>query len=183
MKNILGKIFGTLVLIAVLVAPPARALDMFLDIPGIPGESTTSLPLNQIDVLAWSWGMSNPGSAQIGGGGGAVKANFQDLSLTKYVDKASPLLMLRCANGAHISKVTLYVRKAGSKPTDYIKIIMTEVLVTSVSTGGSGGEDRLTENISLNFAQVEFDYTPTTPDGTTDTPVVFQWDIAGNVAP
>ena len=52
------------------------------------------------------------------------------------------------------------MRKAGEKPVEYIKIKMEEVLITSISTGGSGGEDRLTENVTLNFAKVSLDYVP-----------------------
>ena len=175
MINIFGKLFGILCLAAVLVALPASAaINMFLDITGIPGESTDPTHTGQVDVLAWSWGMSNPGVAG-GAGGGASKANFQDLSLTKYVDKASPLLMLHCANGAHISKATLYVSKSGATNSEYIKIILTDILVTSVSTGGSGGEDKLTENISLNFSKVEYDYSP---DGTAASYIPFTWNIA-----
>jgi type VI secretion system secreted protein Hcp len=161
-------------------SPLRAALDMFLDIPGIPGESVDIVHKDQIDVLAWGWGMSNPGTVQAGGGAGAGKANFQDLSVTKYVDKASPLLMADCAKGSHVDKATLFVRKAGKVPIEYIKIQLTNVLVRSVSTGGSGGEDRLTENISLNFAQMQMDYVPTKPDGSADPAVSFKWDIASN---
>jgi type VI secretion system secreted protein Hcp len=104
----------------------------------------------------------------------------QDLSITKYVDKSSPVLMLMVANGKHIVDATLTVRKAGENPIKYIVIKMKEVMVTSLSTGGSGGEDRLTENITLNFGEVEFDYLPQKTDGTADTAVSFKWDIAGN---
>jgi type VI secretion system secreted protein Hcp len=173
MKSILGKLFGGLCLAAVLVALPAHAaVDMFLDIPGVSGESTDPVHTNQMDVLAWSWGMSNSGGVV----GGAGKANFQDVSFTKYVDTASSVLMLHCANGAHFTTATLYVLKAGATPNDYIKIIMTDVLVTSVSTGGSGGEDKLTENVSLNFAKVEFDYTPISNGKV----IPFRWDIGAN---
>jgi type VI secretion system secreted protein Hcp len=184
MKHIFRKLCGAACLAAVMIALPAQAaLDMFLDLgSGIPGESTDSVHKDQVDVLAWSWGMSNSGSAQVGGGAGAGKVSVQDLSVTKYVDKSSPLLMLHCANGAHIAKATLYVRKSGATPVEYIKVIMTDVLVTSVSTGGSGGEDRLTENISLNFAKVEFDYVPVDAKGTPGTAIQFKWDIAGNAA-
>ena len=180
MKSLLGKSLSTLSIAAVLLALPASAaVDMFLDLgAGIPGESTDKVHSKQVDVLAWSWSMSNPSTTPSVAG----KASFQDISVTKYVDKSSPLLMLRCANGAHIPTATLFVRKAGTIPIEYIKIIMTEVIVTSVATGGSSGEDRLTENISLNFAKVEFDYVPTKADGTPDTMIPFKWDITGNVA-
>jgi len=181
MKCILGKWFGALIFAAVLVTPPAQAaVDMFLNIEGIPGESTDKDHKDQVDVLAWSWGMSNSGTTHDGGGGGAGKVNIQDLSLTKYVDKSSPLLMLRCANGQHIAKATLFVRKAGVKPIEYIKIELTDVLVSSVSTGGSGGEDRLTENVTLNFAKIKYDYVPIKADGSPDTAITFSWNIPLN---
>lgn len=157
------------------------ALDQFLKIEGeIEGESKDKDHKKDIDILAWSWGMSNAGSFHVGGGGGSGKANFQDLSLTKWVDVASPVLELYCANGDHFEEATLFVRKAGKKPLEYLIIKMTNVLVTSVSTGGSGGEDRLTENVTLNFEKVEVKYTPQKDDGSGGTPKEFKWDIGAN---
>ncbi|TVR51884.1 MAG: type VI secretion system tube protein Hcp [Puniceicoccaceae bacterium] len=159
------------------------AVDMFLDLgKEISGESMDKKHKGTIDVLAWSWGASNSGTFHVGGGGGAGKANFQDISVTKYVDKATPKLLLYCANGDHLDQAVLTVRKAGKNPLEYIKITMKKVLVTSLSTGGSGGEDRLTENISLNFAQVQVDYVEQKPDGSGHPPVAFTWDIAANAS-
>ncbi len=183
MKRTSGVLLTVLCLAAVLVTVPARAaVDMFLGFEGptIVGESKDSVHAGKVDVLAWSWGMSNSGTTHTGGGTGAGKANFQDLSLTKYVDKASPVLMKKCADGTHIAKATLIVRKAGEKPLEYIKITMEEVMVTSVSTGGSGGEDRLTENISLNFAKVKFEYIPQKADGSGDAAIPMGWNIVEN---
>jgi type VI secretion system secreted protein Hcp len=158
------------------------ALDMFLKIATIDGETADKemLKTKEIDILAWSWGVSNSGTTHVGGGGGAGKANFQDISVTKYVDASSHALLLGCATGEHFATATLTVRKAGKTQIKYIVIEMTEVLISSVSTGGSGGEDRLTENISLNFATVKFSYTPQKPDGTAGTPLPFSYDIAAN---
>ena len=183
-KSTSKKLFCALWLAAwALTLPSEAATDMFLDLGAdIPGESKDPSHLNQVDVLAWSWGMSNSGTTHVGGGTGVGKANFQDLSLTKYVDKASPKLMLQCAKGALIPTVTLFVRKSGLN-AEYIKITLSNVLVSSVSTGGSSGEDRLTENVTLNFSVVTFDYVPTKPDGTAGETVSFSWDIAGNIQP
>lgn len=159
------------------------AVDMFLTIEGeIEGETQDHKFKGEggIDVLAWSWGCSQSGSFHTGGGGGAGKANFQDVSVTKWVDKSSPVLMLYCANGDHFPSATLTVRKAGKKPLEYIIIKMKKVLVTSVSTGGSGGEDKLTENVTLNFAQVMVDYVPQKEDGSGEAAKSFKWDIAAN---
>lgn len=157
------------------------AVDMFLKLEGIDGESVDKTHAKSIDVLAWSWGMSQSGTFHVGGGGGAGKANFQDISITKWVDRSSPTLMAKIATGEHITKATLTVRKAGKTPLEYIIIEMDKVLVSSLSTGGSGGEDRLTENISLNFASVKTKYVPQKEDGSGDPEVEFGFDISKNV--
>jgi type VI secretion system secreted protein Hcp len=157
------------------------AVDMFLDIEGeIAGESKDKTHKDEIDVLAWSWGMSQAGTFHGGGGGGAGKANFQDISFTKWIDKSSPVLMLYCANGDHFEKATLTVRKAGKTPLEYLTIVMKKVLITSVSTGGSGGEDRLTENVTLNFADVEVKYIEQTDEGGEGAKPEFKWSIREN---
>ncbi|MBK1694026.1 Hcp1 family type VI secretion system effector [Chromatium weissei] len=160
------------------------AFDMLLKINGIEGESKIKGFEKQIDVLAWSWGESNSGSFHTGGGGGSGKVNVQDLSFTKWVDIASPLLLLYCATGQHIPDATLTIRKAGGKvgsdAINYLIITMKELMVTSVSTGGSGGEDRLTENVTFNFAKVEFKYTPQDEKGAGGTAKTFKWDIEAN---
>ena len=158
------------------------AVDMFLEIKGeIKGESQDASHKGAIDVLAWSWGLSSSGSFHAGGGGGSGKANFQDISITKWVDLSSNKLQLYCANGDHFTEARLIVRKAGKKPIEYITIKMENVLITSVSTGGSGGEDKLTENVTLNFAKVEYVYKEQKPDGSAGADQPFKWDIAGNV--
>ena len=158
------------------------AMDQFMELKGIEGETDDKVygPKKAIDVLAWSWGMSQSGSFHVGGGGGAGKANFQDLSFTKYVDNSSPTLMQMLATGDHIVDGTLTVRKAGKTPLEYIKVKMKKIMVTSLSTGGSGGEDKLTENVTLNFAEVEFDYTNQLPTGGAGTMVPFKFDISKN---
>ena len=134
------------------------AVDIFLELDGIKGESKDHKHKDQIDVLSWSWGMSQSGTAHMGGGAGAGKVAVQDLNFTHYIDKSSPTLMLHCCNGKHIKKAKLFVRKAGEKPLEYLTIEMEDLLVSHVSTGGSHGEDRLTENVTLNFAKVKAEY-------------------------
>ena len=157
------------------------AMDMFIKIGELKGESKDKTHKDEIDVLAWSWGMSNSGSAQAGGGAGAGKANVQDLSFTKYIDKSSPDLMLACCNGKHFDSAILTVRKAGETPLEYLIVTLTELIITSVSTGGSGGEDRLTENVTLNFAKVKVDYKEQTATGGVGDKPSMTWDVAQNV--
>jgi type VI secretion system secreted protein Hcp len=159
------------------------AVDMFIKIDDVKGEAQDDKHKDEIDVLAWSWGMSQSGTMHAGGGGGGGKVSVQDLSFTKWIDKSSPNLMTYCSSGAQYKEAKLTVRKAGGKePLEYLIITMKDVIVTSVSTGGSGGEDRLTENVSLNFAAVLVDYQAQKPDGSKDGgPVKYGWDIAANV--
>lgn len=158
------------------------AVDMFLKCTDLPGESVDKTHAGTIDILAWSWGMSQSGTTHAGPGAGAGKVNVQDMSITKYVDKSSPKLQLFCCNGKHVGEAVLIVRKAGETPLEYIKITMTDLIISSVSTGGSGGEDRITENVSLNFATVKFEYTPQDSTGKGGTAVPYTWKIAENVA-
>lgn len=159
------------------------ATDMFLKLEGMEGEAQDSEHKNEIDVLAWSWGMSQSGTTHMGPGAGAGKVNIQDISLTKYIDSASHSLVQCCCQGKHFGEALLTVRKAGGdKPLEYVVIKMTDVIVSSVSTGGSGGEDRLTENVSLNFAKVNFAYTPQKPDGSGGAVKEFGYDIPANKA-
>jgi len=155
--------------------------DMFLKIEGIQGESVDKVHADEIDVLSWSWGMSQSGSMHVAGGGGAGKVAVQDLTITKYVDRANPNLMQKCCTGEHYKGATLTIRKAGADPLEYLVITMTDLLVTSVSTSGSGGEDRLVETITLNFAEFQQVYTPQTKDGSGGAAVDVAFHIAQNV--
>lgn len=138
------------------------ALDMHLKLEGgditFTGESKHSVHKDQIQLLAWSWGLSQSGSFGHGSGGGAGKANVQDISFTKYIDKSSTAFIKGVVTGAHIGTATLFVSKAGGKQEDYFTVKLTSAMVTSYTTGGSGGEDMLTENITLSFAKFDIEY-------------------------
>jgi type VI secretion system secreted protein Hcp len=158
------------------------AVDMFLKIGDIVGESKDKTHKDEIDVLAWSWGASNSGSFHTGGGGGAGKVNVQDLSFTKFIDLATTELFLATCNGKHFPEATLIVRKAGETPLEYLTVVMNDVLITSYSTGGSGGEDRLTENVTLNFAKVKLTYKEQAAKGAQAKAPSVSWNIQENVA-
>lgn len=156
------------------------AVDMFLKMDTLAGESVDKTHKGEIQILAFSFGATQSGTTHVGGGGGSGKVNFQDISFTKYIDKSTPLILQTVANGKHFKEATLTVRKAGEHPLEYLKIKLNEILVSSYSSGGSGGEDRLTENVTLNFAKIDVTYTPQKPDGTGDVAVVMAYDIAAN---
>lgn len=157
------------------------AVDMFLKLDGVKGESADSKHKEEIDILAFSWGLSQSGSAHLGGGQGAGKVSVQDLTVTKFIDKSSPTLTLFCANGKHIAKGTLTVRKAGENPVEYLVIDFTDLMVSHVAPGGSGGEDRLTESLSLNFAKFEYKYKEQAADGSAKPEVRVAYDIKQNL--
>ena len=137
------------------------AVDMFLDIDNVQGESSDDAHAGEIDILAWSWGTYFNGRCTA----------IQDVSFTKYVDLSSPTLLMGQMMGQVYEKAILTVRKAGNTPVEYITIEFRNVYVSSISTGGSGGEDRLTENMSLNFESAEFAYTPQDDQGNLLTPI------------
>ena len=157
------------------------AVDMFLKIESkCDGESKDQEHADEIDVLAFSWGMTQSGSMHTGSGGGSGKVNVQDMSITKYLDKATTVLMQKCCSGKHFDRAILTCRKAGDTPIEYMKVTMEPVMVSSVSEGGSGGEDRQTENITLNFAKVWVEYTPQKDDGSPDAANELGWNIENN---
>jgi type VI secretion system secreted protein Hcp len=153
---------------------------MFIKIGDIKGEAQDGDHKDSIDVLAWSWGLSQSGTTHMGSGGGAGKVNVQDLSFTKYVDASSTALVVSACKGTHIKEAKLTVRKAGDTPLEYIKITLEDCLVSSLSTGGSGGEDRLTENVTLNFAKFKVEYTSQAKTGGKAATTTAAWDIAAN---
>ncbi len=159
------------------------AVDMFLKIAGVDGESIDKAHQGEIDILSWSWGMSQSGTTHVGGGGGSGKVSVQDITLTKYVDASSPALLLSCCKGTHLDQAVLVVRKAGESPLEYIKLTMKEVIVSQLATGGRGGEDRLTETLTLNFAEFKFEYqTQSRKGGKEGGARIAAWNIAENAA-
>lgn len=152
------------VLIVGSYAPWASALEMYLEIDNVKGEVTADGHVDAIEVLAWSWGVKSSVSVTPGQPRKLGPTEVQDLSATKYQDLASAPLLLGVLRGDRFPSATLFVVKQSlSNPKTVLRIKMTDVLITSVSTGGAGGEERLTENITLNFATVEFRYEASGP--------------------
>jgi type VI secretion system secreted protein Hcp len=157
------------------------AVDMFLKLDGIKGESKDSKHPDEIHIESFSWGLSQTGAHGAGGGGGAGKVSVHDISVTKFLDKASPELMLACCNGKHIKEGLITVRKAGENPVEYLKIKLTDILISGVQDAGHGS-DLLTENVTLNFAKFHVDYQEQGKDGkAAGGPVKMGWDVKQNV--
>jgi len=157
------------------------AVDFFLKLDGIEGESSDSKHKNEIDLESWSWGETNAGSFSSGGGGGAGKVSMQDFHFVMRVNKASPKLLEACATGEHIKKAVLICRKAGKEQQEYLKMVFSDCLISSFQTGGSGGADLIPcDQISLNFSQIEYEYKEQKPDGTLGGAVKAGYDLKGN---
>ncbi len=161
---------------------PVSAATAFLDVEGISGESTDAKHPGSIVVLAFDHGIANHTTGGSGGGGGAGKAALRDFTFTHAIDKASPALFLACATGKHIKKATLFVRKAGGNGFEYLKVTLTDVLVSSVhthtqapSTGAGPVED-----VSLSAAKLEIAYAQQKPDGSAGPVTKGSWNVKTN---
>jgi type VI secretion system secreted protein Hcp len=154
------------------------ALDFFLQIDGIAGESRDSKHKGAIDVLSWSWGESNIAPHGTGGGGGAGRVAFQDLSFTMPLSKASPALFLACATGQHFKQAKLFVQRAGGKAAgDFLTWTFSDVLVTSYQTGASEGQDLPLDSLAMNFSKAQISYKAQKADGSLDTAITAGFDV------
>jgi type VI secretion system secreted protein Hcp len=155
------------------------ASDIFAKIGDIKGESVDAKHKDEIEVLSFSWGVTNSGSVGGGGGGGAGKATFQDLSFIHKIDKASPLLMRACATGAHLKEATITHRKAGKGQQDYLIVKLNDIIITGVTDGVASGQAG-SETVGLAFAKIDLEYKPQKPDGSLDTGIHFKYDLKAN---
>jgi type VI secretion system secreted protein Hcp len=155
------------------------AVDVFLKIEGIEGESADEKHGNEIDVLSYSWGVSQTGTASYGGGMGAGKANFGDFNFMMRMNKATPKLMTACSTGEHIKGATLSCRKAGGKQEDYMVYKFYDLLISSYQTSASSEEP--TESISFNYSKMEMEYKIQDAKGQVKTAGVYKYDLKKNV--
>jgi type VI secretion system secreted protein Hcp len=153
--------------------------DMFLKIDGIDGETEDKKKANEIEILSFTWGVMQHGTAAIGGGLGAGKTSLSDFNFVKRVDKSSPNLFFKCATGEHIKNAILTCRKAGGQQEDYLVVTFEDVLITSYQTSGVGaeGEDIVSDNVSLTFKKVKVDYKPQKSDGKLGASVLKGYDV------
>lgn len=155
--------------------------DMFIKINGIDGESKDGAHQNEIDVLHWDWTVTQESTMHTGSGGGAGKAQVNDLVFEHYVDRATPNLFKYCVTGKHIPEAKLTIRKAGGSPLEYLKITMTDVVVTRVSPGGSSTDDvKVREKVGLSFAKVKSEYIVQNQQGGSGGAITASYDIQKN---
>jgi type VI secretion system secreted protein Hcp len=151
--------------------------DFLLKIDGIDGESEQKGHEKAIDVLSWSWGASNSGSMSVGSGGGTGKVNMQDFHFVMAFNNASPKLMQQCSTGEHIKKAQLFVRKSGGDPKEYMTWTFHDLLISSYQTGGHGGGDLPTDQVSFNYSKVELEYKPQDAKGQLGASVFGKFDL------
>ena len=154
------------------------ASDIFAKIGDIKGESLDDKHKDEIEVLSFSWGVTNAGGTS-GGGVSAGKATFQDLSIVHHIDKASPLLLKACATGTHIKDATITHRKAGKGQHEYLIVKLNDVIITGVTHGGTGDQP-FSESVRLAFAKVDLEYRPQKQDGSLDAGIHFKYDLKTN---
>ena len=158
------------------------AVDTFLQIDGIPSESTDDRHAKWIEVLSFSHGVSQMASASQSSAGGktVARCDHQDFSIVKELDKASPLLNLNCCNGTHINKMTLELCRAGGDKQPYMRYTFEGVIVSSVSIGGGGGGIP-TESVTFNYSKINWIYIETdVKTGKKKGEVKKWWDLGKN---
>jgi type VI secretion system secreted protein Hcp len=159
-------------------------VDFFLKIDTIKGESLDAKHKDEIELQSWSWGAMNSGSFQSTSGGGSGKISVQDFTFAQVIQKSSPLLVKACATGQHIPNAWLCCRKAGggNQPgQEYLKLHFYDLLVSHYQTGGHPGDVVPTDSISLNFAKMEYSYSPQKQDGSLDGALIAVMDLKQNV--
>ncbi len=156
------------------------ASDVYLKIEGIDGESTDDAHADWIELMSFSHGVSqmvSPASSTGGRTGGRV--DFQDFSVVKEVDKATPDLNLHCCNGKHIPKIEIECCLATEDKHTFLKYELEDVIISSISIGGGGG-GKPTESVTFAFGKMKWEYTPIDDTGSPGAAVDRTWDLELN---
>lgn len=154
--------------------------DIFIKIDGIDGECKDAKHMNWIDVLGFSYSVSQSSSAFTGGGVGVGKASFDVLAFTHYIDKASPNLFMFCALGKHIPKVELSCCKSGGGQQEYMRVTLEDVIVTFVSPSGANSQEQVIEAASLSYSKIKIEVKEQKPDGSMGAVVTGAWNVKEN---
>lgn len=174
----LNKFAMTAVLAAALPLPASAGLDHFLKIDSIKGESSDSKHKDEIEVLEWSWGVTNTGSTSIGGGGGSGKSLFSDFRWEQTLDSSFVPMFAAVAEGKHLGPATLFVRRDGGNATDFFTMTLSDVLINSLQTQSNG--DSFEVRASMTYSKIEMSYRPQKADGSYGAEIRGGWDIQKN---
>lgn len=154
------------------------AYDAFLKLDTVAGESTGSGHPGEIALLGYNITVSHPAPTGVAAG----KATFADFSFTAPVSKASPVLFVAMASGHVYNQALVSLRRTGTQGTlDFLKITMSNVIVTSMATGGTTGDDAPHDQCTLHFQKIQFSYTQQNASGgAVGTPTTGGWDVTKN---
>jgi type VI secretion system secreted protein Hcp len=153
------------------------ATSTWIKFDGIDGESTQKDHKNEVEVLAWNWGLTSTAGGT-SGGGSAGRATPQDLRIVHRYDKASPLLAKKAAQGQTLRSAVLSARRSGQGQRDFLKITLKDVFITAISTSDAG--DGPHEEVAMSYASIDVSYTPQTSTGGQAAPVGFAWNMKTN---
>ena len=156
------------------------AVDMFLKITDVKGESKDDKHKDEIQIESFSWGATQLGGSSHGTGAGGGKVSMNDFHFVMQHNSASPTLFLFCANGKHLKEAKLTCRKAGGKQENFLVVTMSDVLISNYQTGGSGGGEVPMDQISLNYTKIEMEYLAQKEDGSTTSAAKKWWDMKTN---
>src|ERR1043166_1287332 len=137
------------------------AVDAFLKIDGIDGESADKAHEKWIEIDGFSWSANQPVSSASGTGARtAERVTISDVSITKIIDSSSPHLMLSCCNGKHFPNVKREICEASENKHRYLLVEMEDVILASYTPSGFKGGDKVGESVGLNFGKIKWEYTP-----------------------
>jgi type VI secretion system secreted protein Hcp len=156
------------------------AVDWFLQVAGITGDSTDDEHRNEIEVLAWSWGVVNSVSSAGHVGAGLGKPSFQDLHVVSRIGSASPHLFLACATGQHLASATLTGVRPGPRRLDFLVYRLADVVIGSVQHNSGDEQQAPVDRFGMSYRRVDVSYLPTGPDGRPGTPVEAGFDLDRN---
>jgi len=139
------------------------AVDYFLKLDGIQGESSDDKHAGWIQIMSWSWGASQVSSVAGTGGSGAGKADLSDFSIMKYLDKASTPIFKALVTGTHIKTGNFEAVKAGAGGKPFFKVDFQELFVTSQQESASS--EIPTESVSFSYNQIKVEYSQQNEQG------------------
>lgn len=159
------------------------ALEFYLKLDGIPGESTDSKHKDWIEVVSFSHGVEQEGASRSGGGESTVgRAHFADFCVVKRLDKSSPKLALTCASGAHIATAKMELCQATKDKHPYMKYNLFDVVISAVKPSGQNTSNTLPlEEVTMRYSKIEWEYTPMDGAGKVTAATKANWSLKENI--
>jgi len=159
------------------------AIDVYLYIDGIKGESADDRHKDWIECKSVSFGVDQPKSATASTGGGhtAERCEHRDIVISKLADLSSPILLQTCSAGRTIPKARFEFMRADAQGerVKYFEIEIENVLIGAVSPSVEEG-DILSEDVALKFSKIKWKYTQQKISGGAGGNTSGGWDLASN---